>query len=295
MGLGDVINVMVEGVRVQRWAQAVVAGAPVLSGDHNSAVATAGVALDVISRPDEILRSDGAIGVVQRVYHGPLSDWNGRPIPLIGAMGPPLGWAVPTGREAGLPVDVLLRETEADRRAWYGAGAGALVALARSLRLGPEVSAGRIGARRWQPAGLPVIPVLIAAGATLVSCTGLIAWALAWARAREREVTVSAQAAATAVMTGAASSQYAQRLSQYARSGVMPPPGPAEQAVVSGNTPLGRQPTREEQSARFWEETAANGGKILLWGGVFVGAAWVIGQVLPAILRARAGAGGRGA
>ncbi len=208
------------------WFNALKEGRELVTvAQRNGAVATLAALLDLLAAPERVLpegpataagTSLGELRLPVTAYRGEDQGLRGHDIPLLGAMPVPSWWRTASPAPATLPR--WLRETDADRRALYGALSSVLDRLAGS---GDRNAQAGNGGR--SDGNLALIGV--------VALAGFAAWAYVARGAasdliRERgEVQRFAEQAATTVKL------YAERLRAFRDTGTMPPPSPAETAL----------------------------------------------------------------
>ena len=277
MGLHDAAFVVASPEDADAWQQRATRGQVVTREQRNSFVATAGSLLDLLAGADRLLiPGTDAIRTPMVRYVGEVAEWSGRDVPLIGsvpapadflrkpAVQPSAGLRAPSRvRPAGAAVTAsvlaeFLEEERDARRVWYGATAASLKALQasparitrRTLVLGHEVSSST----ETTPSG--VLPV----GAIVVAVVVVVAGVIGFVVREVVEVQEHAETARRAVEMQAASAQYAARLQEFARTGRMPPPGPAEVAVMARPASDASHPRNAADA--FWQTMSDTAGKV---------------------------------
>lgn len=261
----------IEPPRAREWLDTVARRNFVVTGaQHNAFVAVLAAARDAVADPANVLRFDMArvasaavipypTSLPQVPYLGADRALRGTQVPVIGAVPPPAHWR--TGGAPPADAPVWVRESDAARRAFYGALTVALEGLAA------HDPAPATGAPRSGEFG-DVARVVLATmpfGAFVVESAERAETDRV--RVREQENTARfAQQCATVVQL------YVERLKVFKETGTMPPASAGE-SVLNPYSPDGRPtPTSPEgRGLEYWANLTLEGGKIALVGGAVAG------------------------
>jgi len=254
----------------QTWLDKAARGEPVTAGERNAFVWQAGAVMDALADPARIIKPTGP-EVPTTTYNGPVREWNGRRVPLVGSVQAPPAWfgkARDTSskgpREAGAITlaDVLSPNDDERRLLWL-----ATANIMRSLQV-----EGTVVSRERRPSGnvdAGLAPAVIAA--IVVGVVGVVSWGLYLyeqhevVRLRETEET-----ARQARELQAAQASWLQRVQAQMQNPTrpMPAPSPAETRVTQRPYPAAPPPPAQNGADDFVEGIKRAAGQLLLWGGL---------------------------
>lgn len=280
----------------QTWLDKAARGEPVTAGERNAFVWQAGAAMDALADPARIIKPTG-LEVPTTRYNGPVREWNGRNVPLVGSVQPPPQWfgkandtSTKGARDAGAITlaDVLSPSNEERRLLWL-----ATANIMRSLQV-----QGTVVSRERRPAGQAdagIPPVVI--GAIVVAVVGVVSWGLYLYEQREvvrlRETEETARQARE---LQAAQAAWLQRVQAQMQNPTrpMPPPSPAETRVTQRPYPAAPPPPAAQGADDFVAGIQRTAGQLLLWGGlglvVVTAGPPVVANLADRATRPRAGA-----
>lgn len=257
--------------RADVWLAKAARGEPVTAGERNAFVWQAGAAMDALADPARVVKP-GGLDVPATVYRGPVREWNGRRVPLVGTVQAPPQWfgkdfgsgdTKRTRDAGGLTWADVIGPNDAERRNLYLATANVM----RSLQVsGTVISDVRRPAGRAD-AGIP--PLII--GAIVVGVVGLVSWGLYLyeqsqiVTIREREET-----ARQAAELQAAQAAWLQRVQAHLAhpEQPMPPPSPAETRVTQRPYPAAPPSPAEDGATTFLNRMQEGAMRLLYVAGV---------------------------
>lgn len=251
------------GTAAEDWFRKVTEGREVYAAERNAFVAKSAALMDVLARPGELLAPTGALRAPPSVtYNGPVSQWNGRAVPLVGSMEPRSDWMrkgpLPSTARSSNPFE----PSEEERRNLWLALWDTQKSLAQGYQVMPEArSAG----------ALPVVAIVI------IAVAGISALAVVLSSASTTMLRERAETARHAQAVQAAAAEYVECLRRrMTQPGLACTDGPNQTRIRQAPAP-GATPPPGSGATRSALDTLAQGAReALLIGGVGLAASFVI-------------------
>lgn len=276
----------------QTWLDKASRGEPVTAVERNAFAWQASAVMDALANPSQFLGASGPV-VPREVYNGPVREWSGREVPLVGTGIPPSQWFEKRARSAGgvggpgkTWADVLL-PTDTERRDLYLA----MGRVMKSLHGEGEVISRRTVEAPRTAGVIPLVPVVV------VAVVGLaILGVVLVERYQEVVLRETEETARQAAELAAAQRAWLERVQWAAQhpGQPMPPPSPAEVRVLTRPQP--QTPSPAESSGDAWLKQLEDGAKrVALVGALGLGLAVagppILANVADRATRAPSGGG----
>ena len=268
------------GTAAEDWFRKVTEGREVYAAERNAFVAKSAGLMDVLARPGELLAPTGALRAPPSVtYTGPVSQWNGRAVPLVGSMQAPADWMVKGPLPARPRSANPFEPSESERRALWLALWDTQKSLAQGYSVVPEPrTAG----------ALPVIAIVVIAVAG-ISALAVVLSNAATTLLREREET-----ARHAQAVQAAAAEYVECLRRrMTQPGLACTDGPNQTRIRNAPAPGAPPPPGSGATDRALNTLAEGARTALLVGGVGLGASFVLPPLAQFLASSSRGRGGR--
>lgn len=268
------------GTAAEDWFRKVQEGREVFAAERNAFVAKSAGLMDVLARPGALLAPDGALRAPpSTVYNGPVSQWNGRRVPIVGGFEPPAEWM----RKGPLPARPRssnpFEPSEGERRALWLALWDTQKALAQGYTVASEPrSAG----------ALPVVAIVV------IAVAGIAGLAVVLSRAAETLIRERAETARHAQAVQAAAAEYVECLRRrMTQPGLACTDGPNQTRIRNAPAPGTPPPPGSGATDRALNTLAEGARNALLVAGVGLGASFVLPPLAQWLGSMQRGRGGR--